>query len=61
MDVDQLESDIRRLKESLNCIVRQLEAETKENKTIDINDLIEALIGIETDIATLASHQNISL
>lgn len=60
MNKDQLETDLRRMVESLKSIRHQLELGKTGTKP-NVDDLIEMLSGLQRDVMTTGMHQDISL
>ncbi|MBX9692264.1 MAG: hypothetical protein K2Z81_07770 [Cyanobacteria bacterium] len=60
MNKNQLETDLRYLLDSIHCIIQKVQTAKQEN-SLNCDDLILMLVGIETDLVRAGSHQDVTL
>lgn len=61
MNKNQLETDLRNLKDSLGQMLHKLESDKTMKRTPDVDVMIESLVNLQREVVKVASHQDMSI
>lgn len=61
MHKDQLETDLRSLKDSVAKIIQKLEHDKSQNHSPEISSIIESLVNLQREVVRIGAHQELSI
>lgn len=61
MHKEQLETDLRNLKDSIQQIIQKLESDREQKRSPEVDVIIESMASLKREVVRIGSHQELSI